>query len=256
MVNFTEDDIFLITGASSGIGRETALKLNAKGASVIISGRNTERLNEVKKSSSNPSRIYVEPKELLDDIDGLPQWVKSLSIKYGKLKGLLPFAGIGHSRPLSIIDYNSSLEMMNIHYFVPLMLIKGFASKRVNKGLNCSIIIMSSLGKSLGEKGLIEYGAAKSAISSIIKSLSNELYSRNIRVNSISPGVIETPMIDNEIKNMSKDISIFSMIGKPEDVANLVTFLVSDDANWIVGQDIVIDGGASLPNILDKFRIQ
>lgn len=254
MIAFKKEDIFLITGGSSGIGKATALKLVELGASVVISGRNIERLEEVKSQAVNPDCVFIEIKELLEDIGALPEWVKGIVKKYGKLKGLLPFAGVSNVRPLSLIDYEGSLEIMKIHYFVPLMLIKGFADRRVNTGDNCSVVVMSSIGRYVGEKGLTEYGAAKAALSSIVKNSANELHFKNIRVNAVSPGLIDTPLIykTDETGKVFKRENI-GQIGKAEYVANLVAFLVSDEAYWINGDDIIIDGGATLPNIFSKF---
>lgn len=253
-MGFKKNDIFLITGASSGIGRATALKLVELGASVIISGRNQQKLEEVRKEASNSQCVYIEIKELLDDINGLSEWVKDLSKKYGKLKGLFPFAGVRHIRPVSIIDYQSSVEIMNLHYFVPLMLIKGFSDRRVNTGENCSIIIMSSIGRYLGTKGQSEYAAAKAAVAALARNLANEFYSKNIRVNSISPGLVYTPAFSNAQDNAEITIShsVDKLCGKPDDIANLAAFLASDDARWINGEDIVIDGGTTLPSIFQQ----
>ncbi|MDT3694573.1 MAG: SDR family oxidoreductase [Mucispirillum sp.] len=255
MINFKKEDIFLITGGSSGIGKATALKLVELGASVVISGRNKERLEEVKQQACNPECVFIEEKELLKDIGSLPEWVKGIAKKYGKLKGLLPFAGVSNVRPLSLIDYESSVEVMNIHYFAPLMLIKGFADRRVNTGSNCSIVVMSSTSRYAGGRGSIEYASAKAAITASIRNIANELYHRNIRVNSVSPGFINTPLVEKSLKDGEINVknSFNKMCGEPEYVANLVAFLVSDEARWINGDDIIIEGGTTLPNVFSKF---
>lgn len=255
MINFKKEDIFLITGGSSGIGKATALKLVELGASVVISGRNKERLEEVKNQASNPECVFIEVKELLEDIGALPEWVKGIAKKYGKLKGLLPFAGVSNVRPLSLIDYESSVEVMNIHYFVPLMLIKGFADRRANTGNNCSIVVMSSTSRYAGGRGSVEYASAKAAITASIRNIANELYHKNIRVNSVSPGFINTPLVEKSLKDGEINVknSFNKMCGEPEYVANLVAFLVSDEARWINGDDIIIEGGTTLPNVFSKF---
>ena len=248
MIAFKKEDIFLITGGSSGIGKATALKLVELGASVVISGRNKERLEEVKNQASNPECVFIEVKELLEDIGALPEWVKGIAKKYGKLKGLLPFAGVSNVRPLSLIDYESSVEVMNIHYFAPLM-------RRVNTGSNCSIVVMSSTSRYAGGRGSVEYASAKAAISASIRNLANELYHKNIRVNSVSPGFINTPLVEKSLNDGEINIknNFDKICGEPEDVANLAAFLVSDEARWINGDDIIIEGGTSLPNVFSKF---
>lgn len=255
MIRFNKDDIFLITGGSSGIGKATAMKLVELGATAVISGRNHKHLEEVKNQAANPDNVFIEAKELLEDIGGLSEWVKGIAKKYGKLKGLLPFAGVSNVRPLSTIDYESSLEVMNIHYFVPLMLIKGFADRRVNTGKNCSIVLMSSIGRYIGAKGHSEYAAAKAAVHALTKNFANEFFHRNIRVNSVSPGLINTPLavgyVEEGHKIIQNDVEI--ICGEPNDVANVVAFLVSDEARWINGEDIILDGGTNFPNALSKF---
>lgn len=255
MISFNKDDIFLITGGSSGIGKATALKLVELGATAVISGRNHKRLEEVKNQAANPDNVFIEAKELLEDIGGLSEWVKGIAKKYGKLKGLLPFAGYSLVRPLSTIDYESSLEVMNIHYFVPLMLIKGFADRRVNTGKNCSIVLMSSIGRYIGAKGHFEYAAAKAAVQALTKNFANEFFHRNIRVNSVSPGLINTPLVTNNAGSGHEiaKVDIVNTCGEADDVANVVAFLVSDEARWINGEDIILDGGRNLPDVLSKF---
>ena len=144
---------------------------------------------------------------------------------------------------------------MNIHYFAPLMLIKGFADRRVNTGDNCSIVVMSSISRYAGGRGSIEYASAKAAITASIRNIANELYHRNIRVNSVSPGFINTPLVEKSLKDGEINVknSFNKMCGEPEYVANLVAFLVSDEARWINGDDIIIEGGTTLPNVFSKF---
>lgn len=224
-----------------------------QGASVIISVRNHKRLEEVKNQAANPDNVFIKAKELLEDIGGLSEWIKGIAKKYGKLKGLLPFAGVSNVRPLSTIDYESSLEVMNIHYFVPLMLIKGFADRRVNTGKNCSIVLMSSIGRYVGGKGHFEYAAAKAAIYTIAKNFANELFHKNIRVNSVSPGYVNTPLVTEAYKNGDITQDMTATYGEPEDIANVIVFLASAEAQWVNGEDIILDGGRNFPNVLSKF---
>lgn len=251
MISFVKEDIFLVTGASSGIGRAAALQLNELGASVIITSRRLEKLKEVKDEAVNPENIFIESRDLSVDIDNHAEWIIELSKKYGKLKGLVLSAGISFVKPLSLVDYSSLKTAQDILLNAQIMLVKGFSHRKVNNG--GSVVIISSDAALYGVKGMLEYSSAKAALITAGKVMANELYSRGIRVNTISPGLILTPMVEESVKKGETNADAVQYAGKPEYVANMVSFLLSEKACWITGQNIVIDGGNSLPNIHNKF---
>ena len=251
MISFSKDDIFLVTGASSGIGRAAALQLNELGASVIITSRRQDKLQEVKDEAVNPENIFIESRDLSVDIDNHAEWIIELSKKYGKLKGLVLSAGISFVKPLSLVDYASLKTAQDILLNAQIMLVKGFSHRKVNNG--GSVVIISSDAALYGVKGMLEYSSAKAALITAGKVMANELYSRGIRVNTISPGLILTPMVEESVKKGETNADAVQYAGKPEYVANMVSFLLSEKACWITGQNIIIDGGNSLPNIHNKF---
>lgn len=251
MISFLKEDIFLVTGASSGIGRAAALQLNELGASVIITGRSNNKLQEVKNNALYSENIFIESRDLSVDIDNHAEWVLELSKKYGKLKGLVLSAGISFVKPLSLVDYASLKTAQDILLNAQIMLVKGFSHRKVNNG--GSVVIISSDAAFYGVKGMLEYSSAKAALIIAGKVMANELYSRGIRVNTISPGLILTPMVEESVKRGETNADAVQYAGKPEYVANMVSFLLSEKACWITGQNIIIDGGNSLPNIHNKF---
>lgn len=252
MISFSKEDIFVVTGASSGIGRASALQLNELGASVIITSRRYDKLKEVQNNAPYPENMFIENRDLSVDIDNHSEWIIELSKKYGKLKGLVLSAAVSFVKPLSLVDYSSLKSAYDILFNAQIMLVKGFAHRKANTG-NSSVVIISSNTALYGIKGTLEYGSAKAALITAGKVMANELYSRGIRVNTISPGLILTPMVEESVKKGETNADAVQYAGKPEYVANMVSFLLSEKACWITGQNIVIDGGNSLPNIHNKF---
>ena len=145
MISFKKEQIFLVTGASSGLGEGTALLLNELGATVVGIARNEERLNAMKAKCKHPENMYIEIKDLTEDIENLPNYVKELKNKYGKFQGMAYCAGIAETAPLQIVDLNKMKKIFDINYFAPIFMIKGFADRRNNTGNRASIVVISSI---------------------------------------------------------------------------------------------------------------
>ena len=244
-MGFRKEDVFVVTGASSGIGAGVARRLNSDGASVVAIGRSLERLEEVNVAAADSSRFFVEQKELAEDIDGLPQYVKALVSKYGKLRGMVCCAGITELSPLRTLDLAKMRQLFDINYYVPLFMAKGFADRRVNIGAGASFVAIGSIAANSPAKGVITYSGSKAALVTSIRAIAKEFAAAGIRFNTVSPSDIETPMTDNIKEIMDQVRHFYPMgFGKPEDVAAVVSFLSSDEAHWITGQNYVVDCGS------------
>ena len=137
-----------------------------------------------------------------------------------------------------------SKDVFDINYFVPIFLAKGFSDKR-NRTPNSSIVFIASSAGVYPDKGQTIYAASKAALIASSKSISKELALKGVRVNSVSPAYVETPMYYRNQESIGTNIETYPLgIGKPLDLANMTAFLLSDEARWITGQNYIMDGGA------------
>ncbi|OHD06018.1 MAG: hypothetical protein A2086_06065 [Spirochaetes bacterium GWD1_27_9] len=252
MVKFNNDDFFIVTGANSGIGKSIALKISELGGTVIAVGRNIENLNKLKEDSNYGKNIHIEVKDLVEDVESIDKWFTELKNRFGKFRGMVLSAGLLDIIPINALSLKKAKSLFDINYFVNLYMCKYFSDNRNNVGEGASIVVLSSIASIKGDVGIINYSASKGAINSMVKSMAVEFSKKKIRVNSVLPGFVLTEMID-KWKNVYTDEYIESMntkyplgIGKPEYIADTVCFLLSDSAKWITGQNISVDGGASI----------
>ena len=245
MISFKKEDIIIVTGASSGIGENTAIQLNELGASVIAIARNSERLNEMKAKCKNPENVHIEIKDLAKDIETLPQYIKGLKNKYGKFRGLAYCAGIVEVKPLQLLDLTEMKNLFDINYFAPVFMAKGFTDKRNNIGKGASAVFISSLAAQLCTRAMVTYSGAKAALISSMKSIAKECTSSGVRINCVSPSHIEIPMkLKGTAEFMQDKEKIYPFgFGEVSDVSNMIIYLLSDKAKWITGQNYIIDCG-------------
>lgn len=247
MISFTAEQRFVVTGASSGIGEGVALLLNELGATVIGIGRNQERLEGMKAKAKHPENVFLEQKDLAEDIAGLPAYVKELKDKYGKFSGMAYCAGIAALSPVRMIDLEQARYVFDVNYHAPLFMTKGMVDRRNNIGNGTSIVHISSIDAFCSTKGQPLYSGSKAALAASMKAISREVASFGIRLNSILPAMIKTPMTMNcadlDITEQTQsDLYPFGW-GKTEDLASFVAYLLSDCAKFISGQKYIYDSG-------------
>jgi NAD(P)-dependent dehydrogenase (short-subunit alcohol dehydrogenase family) len=240
----------VITGGNSGIGYATAKDLSSKGAKVIITGRNAEAVKTA-AGELNVTGIVADQGDL-KAIDSLVADVKG---KFGGVDVLFINAGVGYFVPLEQVDEAHFDSIMDINFKGAYFTLSKFLPV-LNEG--ASVIFLSSVSATTGMANSSVYSASKAALNSLVKVASSELAPRKIRVNSVSPGPIDTPILgksgmDKETQEgfatlISNRVPLKRM-GVANEVANLVSFLASDQAGFITGGDYVIDGGIGVNSL-------
>ena len=204
MISFAAEQRFIVTGASSGIGEGVALLLNELGASVIAIARRMERLEDLKARAAYPENMHIEQKDLSEDIAGLPTYVKQLKDKYGKFQGMAYCAGIVEIQPLRAVTLDTIHKVFDINYFAPVLMTKGFADKRNKCGAGSSIVCIASAGGVHCDPGMTSYAGSKGALIATMQSIARELAPAGLRVNCVSPTLIETDMADDIARSFAE----------------------------------------------------
>lgn len=233
----------LVTGATSGIGLEICKQITQAGGSFIGLGRDTEKLQAfINQNELKLSKVIVFDLIELDKIQSL---IANLPTK---IDGLVHSAGIAHVSPMHFFNIENYDNIRKINLDSILLLFSELLKKRkINK--QSSVVFISSISAIRGARGNGLYAITKAALDSISKVYANELSNKQIRVNTVQPGMVETDMFMETEEILSKDIidldrSKYPLgYGKPIDIALPVVFLLSNASKWITGQSIVIDGG-------------
>ncbi|GMQ59569.1 SDR family oxidoreductase [Vallitalea sediminicola] len=243
-----QEKIILLTGATSGIGIKITEDLLKKGYRVIATGRKIEKLGLLKEKY-NEEHLKIK---LLDFSKSSS--VEDFDISFGKINGFINAAGISPLLPAMFTNYEILLNSMQVNFLGPVTLINKLLKKRRFSRGSSIILLTSIAGSNVSNIGLSNYSASKAALIGYIKSVALEI-APHIRINSIAPGMVDTGtgMFADTIEKMTKDeikkdLSMYPLgrFGTPEDVSNMVDFLLSSKSSWITGQNLVIDGGRTL----------
>lgn len=243
-----EGKTILVTGASSGIGRQTAIECSKIGANVVITARNEKRLSETfgaldVTNGQNHQMVLAD----LSSSEGVNALVDALP----ELQGVSLNAGIVKTLPIKFINNEDLLEVLNVNMVGPVLLIQRLLKKKkICKG--ASVVFTSSIGGVvISTVGNTMYGISKGGLNAFMKGLALEMATKGIRSNSVNPGFVDTNIlaagtISEEQLEENKKHYPLGRFGKPEDIAYAIIFLLSDASSWVTGHTLVIDGGVTL----------
>jgi NAD(P)-dependent dehydrogenase (short-subunit alcohol dehydrogenase family) len=239
-----EGKTILITGASSGIGRATAIECSKLGAKCIITARNESRLQNTFDSLEGEGHKQIIAE--LTKNDELEKIVQNVA----ELDGFVCCAGISQTKLISFVQKNDLESVFNVNTFAPFMLTKELIKKKKIKK-NGSIVLISSLASKKETYGNSVYGMTKAALESFAKYCALENAQKKIRVNSIHPGMVNTEMIDDsvfsdEMLQKEKESYPLKRFAEPQEIAWAIIYLLSDASSWVTGIQLIIDGGVHL----------
>ena len=235
----------LITGASSGIGRQTAIECSKMGASVVITGRNEERLSEVFKildiSSEQKHQMLTAD---LSTTEGLKKIVENIPV----IDGLVNNAGISFTKPIGFIKHDDLLRVYETNTFSPILLTNDIIKKKKIKKEGSVVFISSAASYGCSPANSV-YGSAKAAIANFMHYCTKEITpSKLIRFNAIHPGMVQTELVENLTftkEEIERDMKRYPLkrYGQPVDIAWAIIYLLSDASSWVTGNSMIIDGG-------------
>lgn len=233
----------MVTGASSGIGKETAILLSNLGAQVVLLGRDEQRLAETKDNLSGDGHVSISLE--LREFEKYADAFKQIKETGKKLDGFVHCAGIAKVIPLKVASANVIWDMFAVNYVSFMELIKHFAKKTNSDG--GSVVCLSAINAHYPQKCMSVYAATKGALEMAVSSLAVELFEKKIRVNAVVPGPIATPMAASFSEVSGEESNIVGQqlmaLGEPADIANMAIYLLSDASKFITGRKFYVDGG-------------
>ncbi|MDB4119545.1 3-oxoacyl-ACP reductase FabG [Candidatus Pelagibacter sp.] len=241
-MNNLENKNIIVTGASGGIGNSIVKKLNQAGANILASGTRIEKLEELKKNFENIKILKFD----ISQSDKIDEFIENATNELGgSLDGLVNNAGITQDNLAIRMSLEEWQKVININLTSTFLMSK-FAIKKMLKNKSGKIVNITSVVGHTGNLGQANYTASKAAIVAMSKSLAIEYAKKNININCISPGFIKTAMTDS-IDEKFKEVIISKIpsarLGEPDDIANAVLFLSSDQSDYINGETVHVNGG-------------
>lgn len=240
-----EGKTILVTGASSGIGQATAIECSKLGAKVVVTGRNADRLQETFARLEGDGHVQIlaeltDANARMNLVDMSPQ-----------INGMALCSGKGMTLPFPFCSRDKFSDLFEVNYFAPIELLRLMVKKRKLEP-EASVVLVSSIGgvHVFGGANSI-YGATKAAMSSTMRYCALELSAKKIRVNTVNPGMVDTPLIhrgqitEEQMQENAKSYPL-KRYGRPNDIAHGIIYLLSDASSWVTGQALVIDGGCSI----------
>lgn len=242
-----KETVFL-TGATAGIGEALAIILSQQ-YNIVLSGRNTEKLEALKSKCSTENSVYTLPLDL-SDTDNLEKNISSfINEKQLTIEKFVHCAGFMKMVPLKLVSQDLMLETFKTNVFSANTIIKLLTNKKANNSALKNVVLISSNISNRGAKAMSTYGASKAALDGLMRSLAVELAPK-VRINSVLPGAVVTEMtksiFENEEVSQRMSAQYPLGIGLPNDIAEAVSFLLSEESRWITGQQLTVDGGRSI----------
>jgi NAD(P)-dependent dehydrogenase (short-subunit alcohol dehydrogenase family) len=239
----------LVTGASSGLGRATAILASRLGATVVCNGRDGQRLEQTLHQLEGTGHS-AQPFDL-KAVDGIAAWLESIATSVGPLHGLVHAAGVQSVLPLHLASPARWKDALLVNVETAIALAKAFQGRRVYAGDHGSMVFLSSVMGQVGAPGRVLYSLGKGAVEAMMRSLALELAPRKIRVNCVAPAFVKTAMLDEMAKVWTDEqrTQVERLhplgLGEPDDVAGAVAFLLADTGRWVTGTVLRVDGGYS-----------
>ena len=234
----------LITGASSGIGRATAIECAKLGATCVLCGRNEQRLQETLQALEGANHIVIVA-DLLSE-----EGIQAIANQAPKLDGVVCNAGINMMAPIYFLKSEEINTVFQTNVVAPMNLMNALLRKKCINN-QASLVFMSSMDAVNPDAGSSAYAASKAALTSFMRSCAKELALRKIRSNAIQPGLVETGMMHNgyvseEDLEKNKQHYLLKRFAQPEEIAWSIVYLLSDASSFMTGSIITIDGGATI----------
>lgn len=240
--------VILITGASSGIGKQCAISCSKMGAKIILVARNEERLKSVISELEGDNNLYFSLD--ITDYNKIEAIIKESVNKLGKVDGFIHSAGIELTKPLRVMKSTDYESVFSVNVIAGFEFAKILTKKKYSNEGSSLVFISSIMGK-FGQSGKSAYCSSKAALIGGMKALALEFSQKKVRFNCVLPAVVSTDMSKELFNNLSKQEQddIINMhplgLGDSEDIANACIYLLSRASRWVTGTSLIVDGGYS-----------